>query len=63
VYYAQKFLEFGDTLFFLLRRSFRQLTPLHVYHHVSITLVVRACGRRRRPALTRSRPQPSCATT
>ena len=54
VYYAQKFLEFGDTLFFVLRRSFRQLTVLHLYHHVSITLVVsapaspdtRMCGHR-----------------
>lgn len=41
-YYAQKFLEFGDTVFFVLRKSFRQLTGLHLYHHVSITLVVRA---------------------
>lgn len=38
-YYAQKFLEYGDTLFFVLRKSFRQLTVLHLYHHVSITLV------------------------
>ena len=44
MYYAQKFLEFGDTLFFVLRRSFRQLTVLHLYHHVSITLVVRMPG-------------------
>ena len=41
VYYAQKFLEYGDTAFFILRRKFRQLTFLHLYHHVSITLVVR----------------------
>lgn len=40
-YYAQKFLEYGDTIFFLLRKSFRQVTFLHIYHHVSITLVVR----------------------
>ena len=39
VYYAQKFLEYGDTLFFVLRLRLRQLTFLHVYHHVSITLV------------------------
>jgi len=39
VYYAQKFLEFGDTLLFVLRTRFRQLTGLHVYHHVSITVV------------------------
>ena len=42
VYYAQKFLEYGDTLFFILRTRFRQLTVLHVYHHVSITLVTAA---------------------
>lgn len=42
VYYAQKFFEYGDTLFFVLRKSFRQLTFLHVYHHVSITLVTAA---------------------
>lgn len=41
VYYAQKFLEFGDTVFFVVRKSFRQVTFLHIYHHVSITLVVR----------------------
>ena len=39
VYYAQKFLEFGDTMLFVLRMRFRQLTGLHVYHHVSITVV------------------------
>ena len=38
-YYAQKFLEYGDTLTMVLRKSFRQLTPLHLYHHVSITVV------------------------
>lgn len=42
MYYAQKFLEFGDTLFFVLRTRFRQLTLLHVYHHVSITIVTAA---------------------
>jgi elongation of very long chain fatty acids protein 4 len=41
-YYAQKFLEYGDTLLFVLRKSFRQLTFLHLYHHVSITLVTAA---------------------
>ena len=39
MYYAQKFLEFGDTMLFVLRTRFRQLTGLHVYHHVSITVV------------------------
>eukprot|EP00937_MAST-01D_sp_MAST-1D-sp2_P001867 g1867.t1 len=40
VFYAQKFFEFADTWFFILRRSFRQVTFLHVFHHSSITLVV-----------------------
>lgn len=40
VFYAQKFWEFADTWFFILRRSFRQVTFLHVFHHSSITLVV-----------------------
>ena len=40
VFYAQKFWEFCDTWFFILRRSFRQVTFLHVFHHSSITLVV-----------------------
>lgn len=31
-----------DTIIFALRGSFRQLTTLHVYHHVSITLVTAA---------------------
>jgi elongation of very long chain fatty acids protein 4 len=40
VFYAQKFWEFCDTWFFILRRSFRQVTFLHLFHHSSITLVV-----------------------
>jgi hypothetical protein len=40
VFYAQKFWEFLDTWFFLLRRSFRQVTFLHLFHHSSITVVV-----------------------
>lgn len=40
VFYAQKFWEFCDTWFFLLRRSFRQVTFLHIFHHSSITIVV-----------------------
>ena len=42
MYYAQKFLEYGDTVFMCLRCSFGQLSFLHVYHHVSITLVTAA---------------------
>ncbi len=40
VFYIQKFWEFFDTWFFILRKSFRQVTFLHVFHHSSITLVV-----------------------
>lgn len=39
-FYAQKFWEFLDTWFFILRKSFRQVTFLHLFHHSSITLVV-----------------------
>lgn len=40
VFYAQKFWEFLDTWFFILRKSFRQVTVLHVYHHASISIVI-----------------------
>lgn len=40
VYYLQKFFEYADTWFFILRGSMRQVTFLHVYHHVSITVVL-----------------------
>lgn len=39
-FYFQKFWEFLDTFIFLVRKSYRQVTFLHVYHHSSITLVV-----------------------
>mmetsp|Transcript_17300 Transcript_17300/g.27002 ORF Transcript_17300/g.27002 Transcript_17300/m.27002 type:complete len:269 (-) Transcript_17300:60-866(-) len=39
-FYAQKFFEFFDTWFFILRRSFRQVSFLHIFHHASIVLVV-----------------------
>lgn len=40
-YYAQKFLEFFDTFFIILKQSWRQLSFLHVYHHASVAVVVR----------------------
>mmetsp|Transcript_33695 Transcript_33695/g.60982 ORF Transcript_33695/g.60982 Transcript_33695/m.60982 type:complete len:401 (+) Transcript_33695:63-1265(+) len=40
VFYAQKFWEFLDTWFFIMRMSFRQVTFLHVFHHCSINIVV-----------------------
>ena len=42
LYYAQKYWEYLDTVIFAMRGSFRQLSFLHVYHHVSITLVTSA---------------------
>jgi elongation of very long chain fatty acids protein 4 len=39
VYYAQKYFELLDTFFFILRQRWRQLSFLHVYHHVSIPMV------------------------
>lgn len=43
-FYAQKFFEFADTWFFILRKSFRQVTFLHVFHHCSINIVVGLIG-------------------
>lgn len=40
LFYIQKYWEFLDTWFFLLRGSLRQVSFLHVYHHSSITFVV-----------------------
>merc|ERR550514_432019 len=40
VFFAQKFWEFLDTFFFILRKSFRQVTFLHIFHHCSINIVV-----------------------
>ncbi|CAM9849118.1 unnamed protein product [Chrysoparadoxa australica] len=40
IFFLQKFLEFADTYFFILRKSFRQVTFLHLFHHSSITVVV-----------------------
>lgn len=40
MFYAQKLWEFLDTWFFIMRKSFRQVTFLHVFHHCSIDIVV-----------------------
>ena len=39
VYYAQKYWEYLDTWIFILKASWRQVSFLHVYHHISITVV------------------------
>ena len=36
VFYLSKILEFGDTLLIILGKSFRRLSFLHVYHHVTV---------------------------
>jgi hypothetical protein len=40
LFYLQKYMEFIDTWFFILRKSSRQVTFLHLFHHSSITIVV-----------------------
>ncbi len=40
LFYLQKYFEFFDTWFFILRKSSRQVTFLHLFHHSSITVVV-----------------------
>mmetsp|Transcript_13433 Transcript_13433/g.20973 ORF Transcript_13433/g.20973 Transcript_13433/m.20973 type:complete len:393 (-) Transcript_13433:449-1627(-) len=40
LFFLQKLWEFMDTWFFLLRKSFRQVTFLHLFHHASINVVV-----------------------
>ncbi|XP_022222387.2 elongation of very long chain fatty acids protein F [Drosophila obscura] len=32
-YFLNKLLDMADTVFFLLRKSYKQITVLHVYHH------------------------------
>jgi elongation of very long chain fatty acids protein 4 len=39
IFAAQKYWEFLDTFIFMLRKRYRQVTLLHVYHHSSITFI------------------------
>lgn len=39
VFYASKVPEFMDTILMALKRNFRQITFLHVYHHSSIFVI------------------------
>jgi len=39
IFYLSKILDFVDTLIIIVRRKWRQLSFLHVYHHISIFLV------------------------
>lgn len=38
-YFINKILDLLDTVFFVLRKSYKQITFLHVYHHVMMVLV------------------------
>lgn len=39
IFYLSKILEFIDTVLMALRKSFRQITFLHLYHHASIFVI------------------------
>ena len=39
VHYLTKYLDFGDTIFMILKQNFRQLSFLHIFHHSSILVV------------------------
>ena len=38
VFHMTKYYEFMDTMIMILRKSFRQITFLHVYHHATVVL-------------------------
>jgi len=37
--YLSKFVDLGDTIFFILRKKYSQITVLHVYHHASVPIL------------------------
>lgn len=37
-YYCLKLLDLCDTVFFVLKKKTRQVTFLHVYHHLAVLL-------------------------
>lgn len=39
IHYFSKFFDFFDTIIMILKQNWRQVSFLHVYHHVSIVLV------------------------
>lgn len=38
IYFMTKFLDFLDTIFFVLRKKFNQISTLHVIHHAALPL-------------------------
>lgn len=39
MFYMSKYVEFMDTVIMLLKRNLRQVSVLHVYHHMSVALI------------------------
>ena len=39
VYWMTKIVELADTLFMVLKHKFRQVSPLHVYHHATMLIL------------------------
>ena len=39
IFYVSKVFDYCDTLIIIIRRKWRQLSFLHVYHHITIFLV------------------------
>ncbi|KAH8306956.1 hypothetical protein KR044_001652, partial [Drosophila immigrans] len=39
LYFVNKIIDLLDTIFFILRKSYKQITTLHVYHHVFMVLI------------------------
>ena len=44
LFYVQKYWEWLDTIFFIMRKSWRQVSFLHVYHHATVPLLVGFTG-------------------
>jgi len=38
-YMITKFVDFIDTLFFVARKKYNQISVLHIYHHVSVPII------------------------
>ncbi|KAH9399492.1 Elongation of very long chain fatty acids protein 7 [Tyrophagus putrescentiae] len=39
LYFWTKFVDYFDTFFFILRKKNRQVTTLHIYHHISVPII------------------------
>jgi len=45
IFAASKFVELLDTIFFVLRKKYTQISPLHVVHHATVPLVCYLMGK------------------